>query len=97
MPVFAVEYTYDDRASARDALRPAHRAFLRDLLDAGTLLASGPLTTGTGALLVVVADDDAGALRVLDADPFHGADLVRSREVRGWAPVIGPWSTLADA
>lgn len=97
MPVFAVEYAYDDRAQERDAARPAHRAFLRELLQDGTLLASGPLTDGSGALLVVVADDDDAALAVLDADPFRAAGLVRSRTARGWAPVLGPWSALAEA
>lgn len=92
MPTFTVTYAYDSRDDARDALRPDHRAFLRGLFEAGTLLASGPWTHGpAGALLVVRADDDAAALAALDADPFWVAGLVAERSVRGWNPVIGPW------
>jgi uncharacterized protein len=90
--VFAVEYTYDARAQERDAVRPAHREFLRGLLDDGALLASGPLADGSGALLIVVADDDAAAVALLDADPFRAAGLIVATTARGWSPVIGPWS-----
>ncbi|PWD49642.1 hypothetical protein C8046_01855 [Serinibacter arcticus] len=96
MPVFAVEYTYDHRADERTAVRPAHREFLRGLLAGGDLLASGPLGTGEGALLLLVADDEAAALALLDADPFAAAGLVARRDARAWAPVIGPWSALVE-
>lgn len=93
MPVFAVTYVYDSRDAERDALRPDHRAFLRSLHEQGVLLASGPWTQGApGALLLVVADDEAGAVALLDADPFWTAGLVTDRSARGWNPVIGPWS-----
>jgi uncharacterized protein YciI len=94
VPVFAVTYEYDQRAGERDALRPDHRAFLRDLHDAGVLLASGPLDggPGPGALLLLRAEDDRAALATLDADPFWTAGLVAERSVRGWVPVIGPWA-----
>ncbi|TGO04568.1 YciI family protein [Serinibacter arcticus] len=95
MSVFAVEYTYDDRAQERDAVRPAHREFLRGLLEAGDLLASGPLADGSGALLVVVADDDDAAADLLAADPFRAAGLILTTTARGWSPVIGPWSSHA--
>lgn len=94
VPVFAVTYEYDERAGARDAVRPDHRAFLRRLNDEGVLLASGPLSgaPGPGALLLLRADDEAAALRTLDEDPFGVAGLVADRTVRGWDPVIGPWA-----
>jgi uncharacterized protein YciI len=50
-----------------------HRAYLRSLKDAGTLIASGPLDPRTGgALLLRVPDDDVlGALdAVRDGDPY---------------------------
>lgn len=100
MTVYAVQYTYDQRTSDRDAVRPAHRAFLADLLAAGTLLASGPFTGPTagvegepdGALLVVRADSPDHAAAVLDADPFALSGLVADRSVRPWQPVFGPWA-----
>ncbi|MBO1750320.1 hypothetical protein J4G33_00720 [Actinotalea sp. BY-33] len=42
MTTYCVHYVYDDRAGLRDELRPRHRQYLRTLLDAGDLLASGP-------------------------------------------------------
>ena len=50
-----------------------HRAYLRTLKEAGTLIASGPLDPRTGgALLLRVPDDDViGALdAVRDGDPY---------------------------
>lgn len=97
MSTFAVEYTYDAARSAdADRIRPEHRAFLRDLLDQGRLLASGPwVDEQPGALLLVVADDVLAVTELLDADPFHHAGLITSRTIRRWNPVIGPFP--ADA
>jgi uncharacterized protein YciI len=94
VPVFAVTYEYDQRDDVRDAVRPDHRAFLRGLHDAGVHLASGPLTggSGSGALLLLRADDEEDALAVLDEDPFWTAGVVADRSARGWDPVIGPWA-----
>lgn len=84
MPVFAVTYEYDERAGARDAVRPDHRAFLRGLNDEGVLLASGPLSgaPGPGALLLLRADDEAAR--------FAPSTRIRS----GWQ---GSWPTAPCA
>jgi hypothetical protein len=96
MPFFAVTYTYTDAADRRDVHRPAHRAFLRELFDAGKLAASGPFAAADGrpdgALLVVRADDEAAALALLGADPFLLQGLIDDRTARGWVPVTGPWA-----
>lgn len=92
MSIFAVEYTYDDRRDLQAEVRPAHREFLFALEAAGTLLASGPLEQGAGALILVVADDEEGALRLLDDDPFQAEGLVSGRRARSWLPVIGPFA-----
>ena len=95
MPFFAVTYTYADAADQRDLHRPAHRAFLRGLFDAGVLAASGPFPPAPGrpdgALLVLRADDEAGALAALDHDPFLLNGLIDDRSAQGWVPVTGPW------
>lgn len=91
VPTYVVEYRYAPRAAELDAHRPEHRAFLRGLLDAGQLVASGPLTGTGGALLVVRADDVASALVMLDADPFRREGLVADRSVRAWDPVVRSW------
>ncbi|MBX9244071.1 hypothetical protein ICW40_04515 [Actinotalea ferrariae] len=103
MTVFAVQYTYDDRAEERDRVRRSHRAYLAELHSAGTLLMSGPYSGAThgvaaepdGALLLVRAADTAEVERLLDADPFALSGLVAERSIRGWTPVFGPWDDSA--
>lgn len=95
-PVFAVLYTYTQDTATRDEVRPAHRAFLADLLERGTLLASGPWAPAEGrddgALLVVTAPDETAVAALLDEDPFRKAGVVAEREVRAWVQVMGPWA-----
>jgi uncharacterized protein len=93
MTVFAVQYAYDDRTALRDEVRPEHRRYLAGLLDAGSLLASGPWSDGDpGALLLMRADSAAEVERLLDDDPFTRAGLVATRTLREWTPVFGPWA-----
>ena len=68
-----------------------HRAYLRDLQAAGTLIASGPLVPRSGgALLLRVPDDDwfAALDRVRDGDPFTRTGMAQY-EILPWAPNIG--------
>lgn len=91
MKIIAVEYTYDDsRLEILQANRPAHRAFLRELFEKGTLLASGPLGENK-ALIVVRAQDPDAALKILTNDPLLGVEVIASRVAQEWNPVIGPW------
>jgi uncharacterized protein YciI len=98
-PVIPVLYTYSEDTSPRDAVRPAHRAFLAGLLERGTLLASGPWSPAEGAddgaLLVVTADDLDAATALLDEDPFRTVGVVAAREIREWVQVMGPWTPSA--
>jgi uncharacterized protein YciI len=55
------------------AVTERHRAYLKTLKEAGTLIASGPLEPRTGgALLLRVPDDDVDAAldAVRDGDPY---------------------------
>ncbi|WP_129337173.1 YciI family protein [Cellulomonas endophytica] len=94
MPIYAVQYTYDERTDVRDEVRPEHRAWLRDLADAGGVLGSGPFVDGdpAGALLVLRADDRDLLDELLRQDPFHRHGVVARTDVREWTPIIGPWS-----
>jgi uncharacterized protein YciI len=68
-----------------------HRAYLRELKAAGTLLASGPMDPRTGGMLLVrVPDGDVqGALSKLrDGDPFYFKQLAHY-EMIPWVPVYG--------
>ena len=68
-----------------------HRAYLRQLQAAGTLLASGPFDPRTGgALLLRVPDDDVHAAlnRVRDGDPFTRTGMAQY-ELIPWNVLIG--------
>ena len=82
MSHFAVQYTYVEDASALDAARPAHRDYLRTLLD-GPLLAAGPLVDSPrpGARLLFRAEDADAVVALLDEDPFWTAQLIVERSV----------------
>jgi len=68
-----------------------HRAYLKELKEEGTLLASGPMDPRTGGVLLLrVPDDDvAGALdRVRDGDPYVTFGLGQY-EIIPWKVGIG--------
>ncbi|MBT0567887.1 YciI family protein [Williamsia sp. CHRR-6] len=93
MPVFAVEYHYDpDLAGVRDEHRPAHRAWLADLVAAGTVLESGPYPDGSGALLLFTGTDIDDVTTVLANDPFAAAGAIADTRVTEWRPIMGPFT-----
>lgn len=92
MTVYAVEYTYTNDTETRDRVRPEHRAYLRERLEAGDLLASGPFTEG-GALLLFSVTSRSALDTLLAGDPFAAANVIESVAVREWDPVIGPWAS----
>ena len=88
MKVFTVEYHYvTDRDEEMANVRPTHRAFN------GELATQGPYTGTHDALIIVRAEDAAGALELLEADPFNQAGFIAERIPREWNPVIGDIST----
>src|SRR5699024_6230291 len=86
---YAVQYTYIDDADRVAIYRPEHREHLAELHREGTLLLSGPLGDGPGALLIVVADSVEDALAKLDGDPFKRERVIVDRVAREWTVVIG--------
>lgn len=91
MTVFAVEYRYDaSTASRRDEVRPDHRGWLATVADKGQLLASGPYEDGTGALLLMKADDAGSLHSLLAQDPFAVEGLLAGSSAVAWSPVTGP-------
>ncbi|UYP20592.1 YciI family protein [Rhodococcus sp. Z13] len=90
MALFAVEYTYSESTvTGRDEHRPEHRAWLSGLVDQGTVRATGPWTDGSGALILVEADDEAAAHEVMAQDPFAKRGLIDAVRITGWNPVMG--------
>ncbi|GAA3960074.1 YciI family protein [Gordonia caeni] len=92
MPTFAVEYTYHpDRATLRDEHRPAHRLWLQTGHEAGVVLMVGAYHDGSGALLVLRADDEAAAAEVLAHDPFALAGAIDDTRIKAWSNLYGPF------
>lgn len=89
---FAVMYTYTDDAELRDATRPAHRDYLREFADDGSLLVAGAWapSEAPGGLLVFRAADKAAVQAIVDGDPYTTAGVVATAEIREWAPPLGP-------
>lgn len=89
MPLFAVDYAYPaESATARDELRPQHRAWLGELYEAGTVRTSGPYPDGSGALIVIEADSLATLEDLLMQDPFRKADVLGEIRIKEWLCVF---------
>lgn len=89
MTYFAVEYLYRADADVA-AVRPEHRAYLATLKDGGFLKASGPYvgTDRDRALLIFNAQDEAKLVELLDADPMSINDIIETRTITEWNPVL---------
>jgi uncharacterized protein YciI len=84
--MYAVQLAFTDDAT-RLALRPAHRERLAELAADGRLLAGGPWSDDTGALLVFVVDGREELDAILSADPYYSAPGVEVASVQEWLPV----------
>ena len=72
----------------RLAARPAHRAVLARLHHEGLLVAAGPWTNDTGAMLIFDVER-ADLDRILEADPYYRVLGITVVQVREWMPVVG--------
>ncbi|KJR04954.1 YciI family protein [Gordonia sp. LUNF6] len=89
---FAVEYTYAPEAAAvRDRFRPEHRTWLGAQHEAGRLQFVGPYSDGSGALLMITADDADAARDLLAQDPFARESAVAAVSVKELTQVFGPY------
>ncbi|GAB79388.1 hypothetical protein SAMN05421595_3070 [Austwickia chelonae] len=89
MSIYAVHYTYTDDSDTIAEKRPAHRAYLAELVEAGHLLASGPYVGVSEALLIFTADTADAVEGFLAGDPFQKAGLVATHTVTEWNPILG--------
>jgi uncharacterized protein YciI len=92
MPVFVVTYLYSATPEQLNEIRPIHRQWLAGLLEAGQLLASGPMIDNPEALLIFRSDSASELAMLLDNDPFDIAGFIGSRSIQQWNPVFGPFS-----
>lgn len=91
MPLFALVYRYVDDADVVTKHRPEHRAYLRQLADAGELVLAGPLGEPgpPGGLLIFDVEHAARVEELADNDPFHVRGVVKERSVQRWTLSIG--------
>jgi uncharacterized protein YciI len=76
-------------APERLAARPAHRDTLTRLHAEGHLVAAGPWSDDTGALLLF-AVDRAQLEQILDTDPYYRRTPgVEIRTIHTWTPITG--------
>ena len=83
--MYAVQLAFSDD-TARLALRPNHRERLASLAADGRLLAGGPWSDDSGALLVFLVESRAELDEIVATDPYYAAPGV-SIDVQEWNPV----------
>lgn len=92
MPKFAVEYTYGAaKAALRDEHRPVHRQWLQTSYEVGDILLVGPYSDGSGAVLIVAADDERAAAQLMAQDPFASVGAIDAVRITEWKQVFGPF------
>src|SRR5699024_237685 len=84
MAVFAVTYTYGPDTEKRMGVRPAHREWQAAQLEAGRLLASGPLEDELtpGGLLILRGADKEEIASLLAQDPYADAGVIDDTTIR---------------
>jgi uncharacterized protein len=81
-----IEYTPDKAKIA--ATRPEHRDYLKNVLESGRLVISGPFAGDEGGLLVYEASSREDVEAILRDDPFTKAGVFVSWEIHEWRVVM---------
>ena len=84
--MYAVQLAFSDD-SARLGLRPGHRERLAELAADGQLLAAGPWSDDSGALLVFIVDTRDELDVIMAGDPYYSTPGVTVTSVEEWNPV----------
>jgi uncharacterized protein YciI len=84
--MYAVQLSFSDDP-ARLEHRPAHRETLAGLVADGRLLAAGPWSDESGALLVFLVDTRDEVDAIIAADPYYSTAGVTVAGVHEWNPV----------
>ncbi len=81
-----IEYLQDKAKVAE--VRPVHRQYLTSLRERGQLVAAGPFTDDSGALIVYEAPSKEEAEKLIRGDPFHQNGIFLRWQLRPWNPVM---------
>lgn len=74
---------------ARMAHRPAHRAYLGELVEIGKIVMAGPFDDLSGGILIFEADDENEVKELMEKDPFTIEGVFATTEIRPWTLVAG--------
>jgi uncharacterized protein YciI len=85
-----------DKAKVSE-LRPLHRQYLTGLLTRGKLVACGPFTDDSGALIIYEADSPQEADQLLQADPFHQNGIFLRYQLQPWNAVMANRQLFPEA
>lgn len=89
MALFVVQSRFDlAETDRRMEVRPAHREYLTALKEAGKLVAAGPFTDQTGALLVYDVADEAELRDILAKDPYTPQNVYEIATLAEWQPLF---------
>jgi uncharacterized protein YciI len=88
MGTFVALLDFTEDGELRQRTRPAHREYLRSLLDAGTLRLSGPWADDSGACIVYEAGSIDEARALLEADPYRSAGVLADAKIKEWKIVL---------
>jgi uncharacterized protein YciI len=84
--VHQVTYTSDnDKILAN---RPKHREYLAQLLDQGSIIASGPYADDSGAVFIFEAESREAAAALVSNDPFSRSGVFQKSELKPWKLVF---------
>jgi uncharacterized protein YciI len=84
--MYAVQLRFSDDPARLDG-RPAHRERLAAHQTAGRLLAAGPFSDESGALLVFLVADREAVDEIIAGDPYYTGPGVTVASVQEWNPV----------
>ena len=70
------------------AHRPAHRAYVRELLNQGKLALAGPFSDDSGGLFIYEVDSSEAASAIVAKDPFSVNGVYEAVEIKPWALVF---------
>jgi uncharacterized protein len=81
-----IEYIQDREKIQQ--VRPVHREYLKSLLAQGKLVAAGPFTDDSGALIIYEAATNEDAEAILRGDPFCTNGIFVTWQLRPWNSVF---------
>ncbi len=93
---FAAIVTFGPDLARIPELRPAHRAYLKDLKEAGKLALSGPFGDHRGGMTIFEAASAEEVEGILKNDPYTAAGIFASWEIREWTIVVSQRTLLPE-